>query len=63
MDALEDLGKELEKVVDTLGTQGNGLSFEEVSTLFGDLCQKAQSEVDAWNKLEADLQRDFPSLL
>ncbi|KAH9328982.1 hypothetical protein KI387_001090, partial [Taxus chinensis] len=29
MDALKDLGKELEKVVDTLGTHGNGLSFEE----------------------------------
>ncbi|KAH9291756.1 hypothetical protein KI387_043057, partial [Taxus chinensis] len=52
MDMLEDLGKEMEKIVDTLGTQGIGLSFDEVSILVGDLCQKAQSEVDIWNKLE-----------
>ncbi|KAH9294146.1 hypothetical protein KI387_040637, partial [Taxus chinensis] len=52
MDTLEDLGKEMEKIVDTLGAQGIGLSFDEVSTLIGDLCQKAQSEVDIWNKLE-----------
>ncbi|KAH9295867.1 hypothetical protein KI387_039455 [Taxus chinensis] len=63
MDALEDVGKELEGMVETLNTQGNGLGFEEVSTLVGDLCQRAQNEVDAWNKLEADLQRDFPILL
>ncbi|KAH9315527.1 hypothetical protein KI387_024154, partial [Taxus chinensis] len=52
MDTLKDLGKEMEKIVDTLGTQGIGLSFDEVSILVGDLCQKAQSKVDIWNKLE-----------
>ncbi|KAH9328390.1 hypothetical protein KI387_000498, partial [Taxus chinensis] len=29
MDALEDMGKELEKIVDTMNTQGDGLSFGE----------------------------------
>ncbi|KAH9302081.1 hypothetical protein KI387_013664, partial [Taxus chinensis] len=55
MDKLKYLGKEMEKIVDTLGTQGIGLSFDEVNTLVSDLCQKAQNEVDAWNKLEVDL--------
>ncbi|KAH9294372.1 hypothetical protein KI387_040426, partial [Taxus chinensis] len=40
MDKLMDLGKEMEQIMDTLGTQGAGLSFDEVSTLVGDLCQK-----------------------
>ncbi|KAH9317381.1 hypothetical protein KI387_019150, partial [Taxus chinensis] len=29
MDALEDMGKELEKIVDTMNAQGDGLSFGE----------------------------------
>ncbi|KAH9316354.1 hypothetical protein KI387_024981, partial [Taxus chinensis] len=29
MDKLEDLGKEMEQIMDTLGTQGIGLSFDE----------------------------------
>lgn len=63
MDTLEDISKELEKITDTMSAQGDGINFEEVSTLVGDLFQRAQDEVDAWNKLEADLQKDFPSLL
>lgn len=55
MDALKDVGKELENIVDIMKKQGDGLGFDEVSSLVGDLYQKAQNEVDAWDKLEADL--------
>lgn len=60
---LEDMGKELEIFFDTMDAQGDEMSFGEVSTLVGELCQRAQNEVDAWNKLEVDLQKYFPSLL
>ncbi|KAH9308550.1 hypothetical protein KI387_036461, partial [Taxus chinensis] len=33
MDALEDVGKELEKIVDTMNAQVDGLSFAKVRTL------------------------------
>ncbi|KAH9318146.1 hypothetical protein KI387_019915, partial [Taxus chinensis] len=52
MDALEDLGKQLEIIVETMSAKGEELSFEEVSALVGDLYQQAQNEVDAWEKLE-----------
>ncbi|KAH9291744.1 hypothetical protein KI387_043070, partial [Taxus chinensis] len=52
MDTLEDLGKQLESIFETMSTKGEELSFEEVSTLVGDLCQQAQNEVNAWEKLE-----------
>ncbi|KAH9292942.1 hypothetical protein KI387_041873, partial [Taxus chinensis] len=49
MDVLEDMGKELEKIVDTMNTQGDGLNFGEVNALVGDLYQRSQNDVDAWN--------------
>ncbi|KAH9309003.1 hypothetical protein KI387_036914, partial [Taxus chinensis] len=47
MDVLEDIGKEIEGMVETINTQGDGIGFEEVNTLVGDLCQKVENEVDA----------------
>ncbi|KAH9304892.1 hypothetical protein KI387_009296, partial [Taxus chinensis] len=55
MDALEDLGKQLEGIVDIMLAKGEEMSFKEVSALVGDICQQAQSEVDAWEKLEVEL--------
>lgn len=37
MDTLEDIGKELEKIVDTMSTQGDGRGFDYVSALVGDI--------------------------
>ncbi|KAH9288630.1 hypothetical protein KI387_032747, partial [Taxus chinensis] len=53
MDALGDLSKKLESIVDTLKAKSEELSFDEVSALVGDLLQQVQGEVDAWEKIEA----------
>ncbi|KAH9303474.1 hypothetical protein KI387_015057, partial [Taxus chinensis] len=52
MDALDDLSKQLESIVEMMSTKGEKLRFEEVSTLVGDLYQQAHNKVDAWEKLE-----------
>lgn len=47
MDALEDIGKELEKNFETMSAQEDGMGFDQASTLVGDLFQRAYNEVDA----------------